>query len=120
MEPVLRQAKNLGTLVSSEEELKKAGFENGKKVLAIISSTCFYCKTLMNSWEENEKQIKKYLSEKNIGLLFIEKWSFTGLAYEFGDGGYPNVHCYNDGKQVSGKFTELYAENFINWLDENF
>jgi hypothetical protein len=120
MEPMLIQVKNLGTLVSSEQELKEAGFNEGKKVLSIISTSCFYCKALMNSWEENEKQIKNYLSENNIGLLFIEKWNSIELAREWGDGGYPNVHCYKDGKQSSGKFVELYASNFINWLNWNF
>ena len=42
------------------------------------------------------------------------------LSKELGDGSYPNVHCYKDGKQISGKFVELYSEPFLGWLEEHF
>lgn len=120
METILDQARNLGTLVSSREELEEAGFRKGKKVLAIISSSCFYCGALMDDWDQDDIRIRRYLSNKNIGLLFLEKWSSLELSKELGDGSYPNVHCYKDGKQISGKFVELYSEPFLGWLEEHF
>lgn len=118
MEEMLRQARNLGTLVSNKKELQVAGFSKGKKVLSIISSTCHFCHALMDSWIDNESLLKEYLSKHEIGLLFIEKELSFEFAEKMKNGGYPTVKYYKDGKIIGGVFTMLYAHHFIEWLEE--
>jgi hypothetical protein len=119
MEEILEQARNLGVLVSNERELRAAGFSKGKKVLSIISSTCHYCGALMGSWADAEG-LKDYLSGHNIGLLFIERNQSFDFATKRGDGTYPYVRAYKNGKHVGHEFTMLYANHFIEWLEEMY
>jgi len=115
---IIEQIKDLGTLVSNEEELQNVGFSEGKKVFSIIKDRCPYCHTLMDSWTENKIELKNYLSKNGINLLFIERNQSLDFALEKGNGSYPLVRAYRTGKQIGGQFTLLYVNHFIEWLKE--
>ncbi|VVB82962.1 Uncharacterised protein [uncultured archaeon] len=117
MGKMLEQSKSLGKIILTEEELQAAKFSKGKKVLAILSSTCFYCKATLDSWSESE-ELKSYLSDKKIKLLFIEKLQSPELAHARGSGEYPNISGYQNGDCLGRRIGLIHADDFINSLKE--
>lgn len=117
MKEIFEKANGLGKIVLTEEELQAAKFSEGKKILAIISSTCFYCKATLDSWHDSEK-LKSYLSDNDISLLFIEKWQSPELVRARGSGEYPNISGYKNGDCVGRLVTLIYAEDFINSIKD--
>ncbi|VVB83755.1 Uncharacterised protein [uncultured archaeon] len=116
MENFINQIKRFGTLVLNEEELMEAGFNRGKKVLTILKNRCVYCHALIDSWTDYQTDLFDYLHKKEIGLIFIEKFTSEEFAVKRGDGIYPNVNGYLNGEHVGWKFTELYEPEFEEWL----
>jgi hypothetical protein len=118
MRDMLKQARDLGKLITTKKELGKS-LSDGKKVLIIISGTCTYCKALMDSWSES-KELMPYLTYNQIKLLFIEKGLSLELSQEMKRGGYPTVLSYKNGRLNGWEFTQLYADPFIEWLKEQY